>query len=128
MFPQDIYSYLKNNTLTEIKGGSSRKVFLPIWIVEVEHRLFARSWGQSEHSWYTEMLKFGIGQIKIGDIVFDVRGEKLGKNDPMQLRINQAYLSKYTQKENTMYAEGITKPEYADFTMEFHYESRASGK
>ena len=36
--------------------------------------------------------------------------------------IDQAYLEKYIQKENINYAEGITQPEYSDYTMEFFYK------
>ena len=128
MFPQDIYNDLKNNTLTEIKGGTSHHTFSPVWIVEVDQRLFARSWWQSEHSWFTEILKYGVGQMKIDATIFAVRGEKLDKNDPIHLKINEAYLKKYTKKEDVMYAEGMTKPEYAEYTMEFFYEARVSGK
>ena len=47
-FPVDFYEYLKNNTLIEIKGGIEREKFIQIWMVEVNNRIFARSWKKSE--------------------------------------------------------------------------------
>ena len=66
-FPKDLYNYLTNNSLIEIKGGLERKTFLSIWMVAVDDRVFARSWNKSNKSWFTEILKTGIGQIKYSD-------------------------------------------------------------
>ena len=41
------------------------------------------------------------------------------KEDNIKLEINETYLKKYSQPGNKKYAQGITKPEYADYTMEF---------
>ncbi|NNF08388.1 MAG: DUF2255 family protein [Candidatus Eisenbacteria bacterium] len=102
-----------------IKGGTSRKTFLDIWMVEVDGRVFARSWSKSERSWFTTFLNEKVGQIRFGTIELDVRGEKLPSDSHLHQRINQAYLDKYTQPENVPYAQGISKPEYENFTMEF---------
>ncbi len=120
-FPTDFYNYLTNNTLIEIKGGLERKAFLSIWMVTVEGRVFARSWNKSNKSWFTEILKTGIGQIKYGHKTINITGKKLNVDDAVNSLIDQAYLEKYIQKENINYAKGITQPEYSDYTMEFFY-------
>lgn len=119
MFPKDFHTYLRNNTLVEIKGGLSRSTFLKIWMVEVENRIFARSWNKSERSWFTEFQKTGLGEIKYGDSVLKVHGEKLDRDNPINLNISKAYLQKYDQPENIEYSRGISQPEYFDYTMEF---------
>ena len=119
MFEKEVYDYLANHTLIEIKGGTEREKFTEIWTINVGHRLFSRSWSKSEKSWFTEFQKTGVGQIKLGEKIIDVYGEKIDKEDDINLEINQAYLKKYSQPENKKYAQGITKPEYADYTMEF---------
>lgn len=121
-FPDDFYSYLKTNTLIEIKGGTNRETFLKIWMVEVDHRVFARSWNKSSKSWFTEFVKTGGGQIKYGSKIIPVKGIKLDRNDETNKLINKAYLRKYTQTENIPYVKGITQPEYADYTMEFFFD------
>ncbi|MBD1262603.1 DUF2255 family protein [Maribacter polysiphoniae] len=121
-FPTHFHHYLKANTLVRIKGGKSRDTFLNIWMVEVDNRIFARSWNKSHKSWFTEFLTSGCGQIKYGRNIINVKGVKLDNNDPLNTLIDKEYLNKYNQKENLKYAEGISQPEYADYTMEFLYD------
>lgn len=117
-FPDEFYNYLNNNTLVEIKGGLERKTFLNIWMVEVDNRIFARSWNKSPRSWFTEFIKTGEGQVKYVDNIITVGGKKLDPKDKTQELIDKAYLEKYTQKQNLKYAMGITQPEYANYTLE----------
>ncbi|MEM7037514.1 MAG: DUF2255 family protein, partial [Bacteroidota bacterium] len=86
-------------------------------------RVFARSWNKSARSWFTAFQETGKGQIQYGEAVLDVIGVQLPASDPLQTRIDQAYLDKYTQPLNVPYAEGISKPEYHAFTMEFRPSS-----
>lgn len=118
-FPSDFNEYLSRNNHIGIKGGRERPGFLKIWMVEVEGRYFSRSWNKSSRSWYTEFLGTGIGQILYGESVINVLGRKLPANDPFQEKINLAYRKRYDQPENIFYSDGITQPEYADYTMEF---------
>jgi hypothetical protein len=119
--PLHFYNYLKENTLIGIKGGKTRESFLNIWMVEVNRRVFARSWSKSERSWFTEFLNSKEGQIKVGEKVINVTGKKLTNEPELMESINKAYLKKYNQTENLFYAKGITKPEYEEYTMEFFY-------
>lgn len=118
-FPKDFYEHLKRHNYTEIKGGTSRKTFLEIWVVSVEGRIFARSWNKSERSWFTAFLETGVGQLKYKDNVIEVSGKKVSKGDTIHEQINMAYRLRYTEKENSYYVDGISKPEYFDYTLEF---------
>ena len=119
-FPADFRDYIQNNTLVGIKGGRERDSFLNIWMVEVDQRFFARSWNKSERSWFTEFLTSGIGQLKYGEKILDVRGRQLSADDSLQeKKYNLAYLKKYDQQENMFYVKGITQPEYSNYTIEF---------
>ncbi len=120
-FPDDFYDYLNNNTLTGIKGGLERDSFLNIWMVEVDKRIFARSWNKSKRSWFTEFQNSGKGQVKYGDKVILVEGRKLDATDSIHDSINKAYLAKYTQERNLKYAQGITQPEYTNYTLELFF-------
>jgi len=118
-FPEDFYSHLQVHNYTEIKGGIERNSFLEIWVVTVNERVFARSWNKSARSWFTAFLETGVGQLKYGDKVINVKGKKLEASAPIQEEINKAYIKRYNQKENIFYSEGITRPEYLEYTMEF---------
>lgn len=123
-FPEDFYSHLKNHNYTEIKGGIKRDSFLEIWVVNFNKRVFARSWNKSTRSWFTAFLETGVGQLKYGEKIINVKGLKLEPTAQIQEEINQAYLERYNQKENIFYSEGITKPEYLDYTLEFFYSEK----
>ena len=43
--------YINSHNLIGIKAGKERETFLEIWMVTVENRIFARSWGFAEKSW-----------------------------------------------------------------------------
>ncbi len=117
LFPIAHLDYINSHTLIEIKGGTSRETFLEIWMVSVGQRVFARSWRMSHRSWFTEFVENHVGQIKLGDDIFNVKGQQL--LDPeMNRSIDQAYRTKYIQKENIPYVEEITALKYKDFTME----------
>lgn len=122
-FPSDFYTYLSTHTLTGIKGGPDRKTFLEIWMVEVDQRVFARSWNKSERSWFTAIRDTGVGEIQYGDQTVPITGKVVPHTPELTGRINAAYLSKYDQPANVKYAEGITQPEYATYTMEFFPKS-----
>lgn len=118
-FPSEFIDHTRNNSLIGIKGGRMRETFLDIWIVQVDNRFFSRSWNKSNKSWFTEFKRTGLGQIRFGDIVLDVKGEQVPPEDEVQRKIDLAYRAKYNSPENIFYSEGITQPEYANYTMEF---------
>ena len=126
IFPEDFYAYLKENTLIEIKGGDQRKTFLKICMVVVNNRVFARSWNKSKKSWFTEFINVGFGQIRQGEKIINVMGKKVNKDDKIHILIDEAYLIKYSQNENLMYAKGISTPEFYNFTMEFFVDPISS--
>ncbi|MEO0895635.1 MAG: DUF2255 family protein [Bacteroidota bacterium] len=120
-FPNDFIQFLHQHTLVGIKGGEQRKTFLDIWMVEVGGRVFARSWSKSERSWFTAFQQESFGEIRYGKSILRVKGIKLSHDPNLSDNINQAYLTKYTQEQNIRYAQGITQPEYVDYTMEFFF-------
>jgi hypothetical protein len=113
-----LIKYLATNNLIGIKGGTNRATFLDIWMVSVGERIFARSWGMSNRSWFTEFVDQGVGQLKFGDQVIDVKGLPL-RDEEMNGLVSQAYKAKYTQEENKPYVNEITELKYNHFTMEF---------
>ena len=121
-FPKDFYAHLGKINYTEIKGGLKRDTFLEIWVVHVEERVFARSWNKSERSWFTAFLCEGVGELKYGSNILKVRGEKVSGDDLVHQKIDQAYMKRYGVGENIYYAQGISQPQYHDYTLEFFIE------
>ena len=111
--------YINSNNLIEIKAGNERETFLEIWMVTFNNRVFARSWGFAERSWYNTFLKDNSGQIKCGEEIFNIKAQIPNDLSELEEQINQAYLNKYDSGRNSVYAQGIVKKEHADKTMEF---------
>lgn len=111
--------YIKSNNLIGIKAGFDRPAFLDIWMVVVDERIFARSWGFAENSWYNTFLQNPYGQIKCGDSVFNIQALIPTDKEEITEKINIAYLAKYNSGHNIEYAKGIVEGKHIDKTMEF---------
>ncbi|MDN3693326.1 DUF2255 family protein [Chryseobacterium tructae] len=85
--------FIKANTIIEIKAGSERLDFLEIWMVIIQDRIFARSWGLAERSWYNTFLKCPAGQIKCDDILYNIKAIIPEDLNQLTEEINQAYLT-----------------------------------
>jgi hypothetical protein len=111
--------YINNNNLIGLKAGKERSSFLEIWMVVVNNRIFARSWGFAEKSWYHTFMSGPLGQIKCGDNIFEIKASIPKDLDIFTPLINLAYLEKYNFGANAEYAIGIIEQKHIDKTMEF---------
>lgn len=114
-----VLEYIKTHNLIGIKAGAERPEFLEIWMVVVQNRVFARSWGLAEKSWYNTFLKNPIGQIKCGNVIYKVQAVIPEDLNQLTDEINQAYLTKYDSEHNRKYAIGIIEDQHIEKTMEF---------
>lgn len=119
MKKQIAIEYIKSNNLIGIKAGLDRPSFLDIWMVTVDNRIFARSWGFAKKSWYNSFLQNPVGQIKCGENIFQIKAIVPADNDLITEKINLTYLSKYNSRHNIEYARGIVSKEHSNKTMEF---------
>ncbi|KMQ61570.1 hypothetical protein ACM46_16335 [Chryseobacterium angstadtii] len=110
--------YINSHNLIEIKAGKHRTTFLEIWMVTVHDRIFARSWGLAERSWYNTFLEDSDGQIKCGEKIVNIKA--VVPDDAVELasEINTAYLTKYNTGENIKYSKGIIQQKHVEKTME----------
>ena len=111
--------YINSHNLIGIKAGKERETFLEIWMVTVENRIFARSWGFAEKSWYNTFLKDNLGEIKCGETIYKIEARIPEDLSELEQEINQAYLDKYDSGENSFYAKGIIEEKHVAKTMEF---------
>lgn len=111
--------YIQTHNLIGIKAGANRSSFLEIWMVVINDRIFARSWGLAEKSWYNSFLQNPKGQIQCGDLIFNINTRVPTDNDELTDAINNAYLMKYNSEHNMEYAKGIIQTKHIEKTMEF---------
>lgn len=111
--------YIKSHNLIELKAGNKRETFLEIWMVTVDNRVFARSWGFAEKSWYNTFLSDNKGHIKCGENIYKIEAVIPKDLNELTEQINTAYLNKYNFGRNAVYAQGIIEQKHIDKTMEF---------
>ncbi len=114
-----VLDFIQTNNLIEIKAGKERTTFLELWMVIVENRIFARSWGFAEKSWYNTFLIESLGQIKCGETTYNIKASIPNDINELTDKINQAYIDKYNFGRNVEYVEGIIQQKHIDKTMEF---------
>ena len=119
MIPPSFVALVHEHGLTSVRAGSAERAFLEIWVVAVEGRLFARSWGLSERSWYTAFLDGARGTLRCGGVDLEVCGVVPSDLEAISDAISAEYLRKYDRGENSEYARGIIRPEHVARTMEF---------
>lgn len=111
--------YIKTNTIIGIKAGQKRSEFLEIWMVVVQDRVFARSWGLAERSWYNTFLENPDGEIQCGETIYPIKALIPQDINDLTEEINEAYLTKYNTGHNIPYSQGIIREKHIAKTMEF---------
>ena len=119
MFPAEFLESVNTHNLTGVRAGGPEREFLEIWVVEVQGRLFARSWGLARRSWYTAFLDGQEGELQSGGNCIAVRGNVPEDLDLIADAISAEYLRRYNQGDNAVYAQGIAGPEHVARTLEF---------
>lgn len=119
-FSQEFLKCIGETQITSIRAGKDREKFTGIWMVEVNGRVFGRSYYLSERSWYTALLKGDNGDIKCGKEIVPVKGVKPADLNKIAEAIIKAYENKYLVKSyNKKWVDGFREPERVARTMEF---------
>ena len=119
-FSKAFLKCINETQITSVRAGKDREKFTGIWMVVVKGRIFGRSYYGAERSWYTALLKDGIGEIKCGDEIIPVKGLKPADIRTNNKAINKAYEKKYLVKaHNKIWVDGLAAPERVARTMEF---------
>lgn len=117
-FSQEILDHINTHYHIGIRAGEERTSFLDIWMVVVNNRVFARSWGLVEKSWFNTFLQSPEGSIQCGDQAIPVHGRIPADLPQIEELINTAYLAKYDSGRGSFYAQGIIKPAHMERTIE----------
>lgn len=119
MFSDAFIDSVNSTSLVSVSAGPDRTKPLEIWVVAVGHRLFARSWGLSERSWYTAFLNGSAGCLECIGRRVAVTGRKPPDLEILTPLIDAEYLRKYDRGDNSKYAHGILAEKHVQRTLEF---------
>ena len=90
-FSKTFLKCINETQITSVRAGRDREKFTGIWMVEVEGRIFARSYTLSERSWYTALLSGDTGDIRCGKEIIPIKGSKPADMTSITEAINKAY-------------------------------------
>lgn len=106
---------IETKELIGVRGGAGEHRFLPIWMVAVDGRVFARSWSRLQRSWRTAFDEDGVGMIDTGDTKTAVNGAPV-TDAALNARIDDAYRRKYGDQQGV---RDIVRPVSVVTTIEF---------
>ena len=119
-FADTFLKCINETQITSVRAGKDRSKFTGIWMVEVDDRIFGRSYNLSERSWYTAFLNGETGDIKCGKAIIPVKGLRPADLNAITAAVNNAYEKKYLVKAyNKKWVDGLCQPERIARTMEF---------
>lgn len=97
---QAIIDFVATEDYIPIKAGGSDHKHLPIWMVVVNNKIFARSWSLKK-GWYNILQSEGKGSFMVSEeeVGFTSRQEE---SPSLLAEIDRAYQEKYGEKWPSM--------------------------
>lgn len=91
-----------------IRAGSEPHRFVGIWAVDVEGRVFVRSWTLKPRSWWRTFLLEPKGELQVPGVAraLKVRAVQT-KSERLRDAVDRAYLEKYNTKGSLMFSRGF---------------------
>lgn len=111
---------IREKEINHVRAGEARTKFTGIWMVEVDGRIFARSYYLNERSWYSTLLDGEPGDIKCAAMVVPVTGIRPTDLRKITPSVNKAYEAKYNVKpHNKKWVDGLCEASRVEKTIEF---------
>ena len=116
-FPSDLLDAIRDGKILGIRAGTQPHLFIGIWAVVVERRVFVRSWSLKARSWYRTFLEEPVGAIQVGEREVPVRAVRT-RSERLKAAVDRAYLEKYKTPGSIRYAQDLGRPPSRDTTTE----------
>jgi hypothetical protein len=111
-FDEAIVEAARNAKILGVRSGTDHR-YTGVWLVVVDNRVFARSWG-----WFRAFRKEPSGTIQIGKLEIPVRGKAV-RSARIRDAVTAAIAEKYNTKGSQKWVEGFKEPERVLNTLEF---------
>ncbi|MBC7006576.1 DUF2255 family protein [Photobacterium sp. BZF1] len=93
--------------------------YLNMWIVEVDGRLFARSWTKSRSSWFWAFVDKGECLMMVDGVDYQMAVSKLEGDESLHIMINEAYENRYGKGSAASIAKAMQDSSRWPMTVEF---------
>ncbi|HWN09225.1 MAG TPA: DUF2255 family protein [Pyrinomonadaceae bacterium] len=116
-FPEKILAAIRQDKILGIRAGTEPHRIIGIWSVEVEGRVFVRSWSLKPRSWYRTFLDDSQGIIQVGKRNIRVRAVRT-RSERLKDAVSQAYREKYNTPGSIKYVSDMSRAKSRNTTTE----------
>jgi len=106
-FDDDTIADVGHDLVIGVRAGSGAHRFTPVWAVPVGRRVFIRSYGLANRSWYRTFLHEPFGVVEIGGREYAVRAVRT-RSERLLAAVDEAYRSKYHTAASAPYVRDMT--------------------
>lgn len=107
-FSKEIVAAIRDGKILGIRAGTKPHRVIGIWAVVVEGRVFVRSWGLKERSWYRAFLEEPVGVIEVEGREIPVRAV-FTRSERLKQAVDRAYAEKFTTKWSKHFVRGFAR-------------------
>lgn len=104
-FPKELVAAIRDGKILGIRAGTKKHRIIGIWAVVVENRVFVRSWGLKERSWYRTFLEEPVGIIEVDGRQIPVRAV-FTRSERLKAAVDKAYAEKFNTKGSLHFVDG----------------------
>jgi hypothetical protein len=107
-FPPAVLAAVRDGKYFGIRAGTEPHRFIGIWAVEVDARVYVRSWSLKPRSWWRTFLEEPRGAFQVPGRAraIAVRARQVG-SEKVRDAVDRAYLEKYNTKGSLKYARDL---------------------
>jgi len=116
-FDSDAVASARHDLVIGVRAGKTEHRLTPVWAVVVEGRVFIRSWGLSERSWFTAFRQEPSGVAEIGGREYPVRAVHT-RSQRLRDAVDAAYRLKYHTGASVGFVADMTTDRSRDTTTE----------
>ena len=116
-FPAAVIDAIRAGKYFGIRSGATPHRFIGIWMVEVDRRVFVRSWTLKPGGWYHTMLAERHGAMTVGDREVRVRARPV-RGERLKDAVSEAYFAKYNTPASVKYCRGFARGRRRETTLE----------
>lgn len=107
-FPKGVMAAIRDGKILGIRAGTKPHRVIGIWPVVVENRVFVRSWGLKERSWYRTFLEEPRGIIVVNDREIPVRAV-FTRSERLKDAVDRAYQEKFKSLWEQHFVRGFAR-------------------
>lgn len=117
-FSKPAIAALQAARILGVRAGTEHR-FTGVWVVVVNGRVFARSWGDKRAGWYRAFLEEPLGAIQpTSGRELRVRAKRV-RGERVLDAIDEAYAEKYWTPASRKWVHGFAQPKRRKTTLEF---------